>query len=99
MKLGVWRLRRAERWRNSTHSQDDSGWLVEGLGDNDSLEVGRGQDSGLGDDCSLRLRDFLDLGLGLYHLLSDAFPGDSGRDWERVGLEDTHQSRSILKNG
>ena len=64
---------------------------MEGLGDNDSLEVGRRYDSGLRDDCSLGLRDLLDLGPGLDHLRFDGSTSDSGRDWQRLGLEETHQ--------
>ena len=71
---------------------DDSGGLVKGLGNNDSLEFGRGQDSSLGDDCRLRLRDLLDLGLGLDHLLRDALTGDGGRDWERLGLDERERT-------
>jgi hypothetical protein len=81
--------------RNHTYSLDDSGWLLEGLGDNQSLEIGRRYNRGLGDDCSLRLRDFLDLGLGLYHLRFDGSTSDSGRDWLRVGLDGAHQSGSV----
>jgi hypothetical protein len=76
--------------RKPTHSLDDSGWLLERLGDNHSLDIGRGYDSGLGDDCSLRLRDPLDFSLGLHHPRSDGSTSDSGRDWLRLGLPDAH---------
>jgi hypothetical protein len=70
---------------------DDSGWLLERLGDNHRLEIGRGYDGGLCDDCSLRLRDPLNLGLGLHHPRYDGSAGHSGRDWLRLGLPDKHQ--------
>ena len=76
--------------RNHTHSLDDSGWLLERLGDNHSLDSGRGHDSGLCDDCSLRLRDFLNFGLRLDNLSYDGSTTDSGRDWLRLGLPDTY---------
>ena len=70
---------------------DNSGWLLERLGDNQSLEIGRGYDSSLCDDCSLRLSDPLDLGLGLHHLRYDGSASNSGRDWLRLGLPDKYQ--------
>lgn len=76
--------------RNHTHSQDDGGWLLKRLGDNHSLDIGRGYDSGLCDDCSLRLRDLLNFGLGLHNLRFDGFTSDSSRDWQRLGLPDTY---------
>ena len=69
----------------------DSGWLLECLSDNHSPEIGRGYDNGLYDDCSLRLRDPLNLGLGLHHLRFDGSAGDSGREWLGLGLPDRHQ--------
>ena len=70
---------------------DDSGRLLERLGNNHSLDIGRGYDSGLCDDCSLRLRDPLNLGLGLHHLRFDGSARNTGRDWLGLGLPGKHQ--------
>jgi len=59
---------------------------------------GRGDDDGLCDDCNLRLRDPLNLGLGLHHLRFDGSASNSGRDWLGLGLPGKHQLGSILKN-
>jgi hypothetical protein len=95
MKLGA---RGLGKGPNPAYSLDDSGWLFEGLGNHLSLEISRGYNSGLRDDCSLRLRDLLDLRLRPYYLRLDGPTSDSSRDWHRLGLEATHQSVSILKN-
>ena len=77
--------------RNHTHSLDDSGRLLERLGDNYSLDSGLCDDSSLCNDSSLRLRDLLNLGLGLHNLCYDGPTTDGGRDWLRLGLPDTYQ--------
>ena len=92
------RRARSRKGPNAAYSLDDCGWLFEGLGNHLSLEISRGYNSRLRDDCSLRLRDLLDPSPRLYNLRFDGPTSDSGRDWQRLGLDTTHQSGSIIKN-
>jgi hypothetical protein len=72
------------------HSLDDSGWLLERLGDN-HVWKSVAAPTAVYEDCSLRLRDPFNLGLGLHHLGFDGSASNSGRDWLRLGLPDKHQ--------